>query len=72
VLGDAESCRLLAIVKPVVFVAHQPQVIRSLQIATCLCLIPRGSNLMMTNGRIADVVIIWSLEIDILIRSLAS
>ena len=71
-LGDAKSFRLLAIVKPVVFVAHQPQVIRSLEIATDLCRVPRGSNLMMTYRGSAEVVIIWSLEINILIRGLAS
>jgi hypothetical protein len=72
VLGDAESCRLIAVVKPVVYVAHQPQVIRSVEITTDLCRVPRGSNLMMTNLGSAEVVIIWSLEINILKRGLAS
>jgi hypothetical protein len=53
-------------------VAHQPQVIRSEEIATDLYRVPRGRNLMMTNRGSAEVVIIWSLEIDILIRGLAS
>jgi len=32
VLGDAESCWLLAAVKPVVSVAHKPQVIRCVEV----------------------------------------
>jgi len=53
-------------------VGHQPQVIRRIEIATDLYRVPRGSNLMMTNRGSAEVVIIWSLEINILIRGLAS
>jgi hypothetical protein len=72
VIGEAESCWLLSIVKPVVFVAHQPQVIRSVEIASDLYRVPRGNNLLMTNRGSAGVVIIWSLEIGILIRGLAA
>jgi hypothetical protein len=53
-------------------VAQHPRVIRSVEIATDLYHVPRGSNLMMTNRGSVEVVIIWSLEIDILVRGLAS
>ena len=66
-LSHVEDARCLK-VKPLVFVARHPQVIRSVDIATDLYRVPIGSNLMMTNRESADVLIIWSLEIDILIR----
>lgn len=63
-VGDAEI--LTAIVKPVAFVVHQRKIFRSAENATDLYRVPRGSNLMMTDRGSAEVVIIWSPEIDFL------